>query len=613
MTDTFTLDYETFFSQDYSLRKMPPLAYIRDPRFKAHGCAIKQGEAPAEWVTGRHLAEAFHDLRLTEATVVSHNANFDMTILHERYGITPARYVDTLGLCRALLPRGLDFSLGAIAPLLGVGEKGTELESAKGIRDLSPEIEQALASYAENDAELAYGIFALLYPHLPEMERDALNLVVRMSTNGVLRWNPEVAAKAKQALVDSRNRKLAKINATPTDLRSRDKFAALLTELGVEPPSKVSARTGKETHAFSKQDPEFVKLRAHPNPAVRDLVEARIAWSSNNAIKRIDNLTTICALPPRTLPVQLNFHGAHTGRLSGGGGINTQNFNARGEGKELRHAIEAPPGHVIVVQDLNAIELRINMWFCGQTDVLDKMARGDDVYVEEAERQLHLPPGSVDKNTPEGKKQRGYGKAVRLGAQYQMGPPRFRDYCAAGPLGLDPIYLSEQEAVSAISIHRSGIPKVVGMWHYLQNVAIPMMLREDANLQIGPIIVQHESILLPNGLSLHYPELRCSENNQWTCGFGNERSKVYGGIVLENIVQALAGIGIKEKMLLVQKELGYLTTVAHQVHDEILSVCREEHGKEVNERTAGIMTRPISWAPDLPLESEGGFAYNYTK
>jgi len=50
------LDLETYFSDDYTLKKLSTEAYIRDPRFRAHGAAIKWSEnTSAQWYDERQL------------------------------------------------------------------------------------------------------------------------------------------------------------------------------------------------------------------------------------------------------------------------------------------------------------------------------------------------------------------------------------------------------------------------------------------------------------------------------------------------------------------------------------------------------------------------------
>ena len=58
------------------------------------------------------------------------------------------------------------------------------------------------------------------------------------------------------------------------------KFAELLTELGVEPPTKVSPTTGKETLALAKTDEGFKALETHEDVRVQSLVTARLGNKS---------------------------------------------------------------------------------------------------------------------------------------------------------------------------------------------------------------------------------------------------------------------------------------------------------------------------------------------
>jgi DNA polymerase len=85
---------------------------------------------------------------------------------------------------------------------------------------------------------------------------------------------------------------------------------------------------------------------------------------------------------------------------------------------------------------------------------------------------------------------------------------------------------------------------------------------------------------------------------------------LYGGKVDENITQALARIVITDDMLRMQQEG---IRCVHQVHDEILSVCPENQAEDVYKEMGIIMATPPSWAPDLPLASEGGWDRRYIK
>lgn len=623
-----TIDFEEYYDKKYSIKKMSLLEYIRSPKFKVHGAACKRGDLPAEWVTAADLPDYFASIPWEQTDCLSHNANHDNTILFEKYEYSPRRRIDTLGLCRALLSPDWDFDLGTIAPLLGLGVKGDELPLSEGVRDLPPDIEKKIAEYSINDAELAYKIYRLLWPLLPQEERDVMDQTIRISTEGMLHFSPSVGRLAQQDIIADRERKLLNVFATPKQLRSREQFAELLRQRGVEPPTKTSLRTGEETYAFSKQDPEFIALLT--NPDARDLVEAKLAWSSNNAINRIDRLINITSQPPFTLPVMLNYYGAHTGRASGGAKINMQNLNARGVGKRIRKAIVAPPGYVLVVRDLSGIELRMNMWFSGEDEALEIIRNGGDLYLKEAAAQFHVEESEIDLSTTEGYLKRQYGKTVQLGCGFGMGAPKFKNLCAAGPMGMEPIYLSDTEAQHTINTYRFNHPKVVGSWRWLHEVAIPLMYSQGPHdrHEHGPIVVKHEAIELPNGMSLLYNGLHSTEDG-WIWGVNGRIHRIYGGITQENVVQALAAIVLRQQMLVMDKEMGAdkfrrkffnrrfytngLGAVVHQQHDEVISICREKDAETVLDLMGDIMSRPVSWAPGLPLDSEGGWSICYEK
>lgn len=79
----------------------------------------------------------------------------------------------------------------------------------------------------------------------------------------------------------------------------------------------------------------------------------------------------------------------------------------------LRRAITAPPGHVIVVRDLSAIEARVNAWLCGQEDMVDIFRRGECAYCD-----MYKTISGV-KITKRDKNERFLGKTVVLGC---LGP-----------------------------------------------------------------------------------------------------------------------------------------------------------------------------------------------
>ena len=125
------------------------------------------------------------------------------------------------------------------------------------------------------------------------------------------------------------------------ELMSNDKFAELLTDKGVLPPTKVSATTGKETYAFAKTDEGFKALAEHENPEVQALVAARLGNKSTLEETRTQRFIDISQRG--TLPVPVRYYAAHTGRWGGDDKINLQNLPSRGpNGKMLKRSIVAP-------------------------------------------------------------------------------------------------------------------------------------------------------------------------------------------------------------------------------------------------------------------------------
>ena len=49
-----TLDFETYYDKDYSLKKVTTEEYIRSPDFEVIGVGIKLNDRETEWASGTH-------------------------------------------------------------------------------------------------------------------------------------------------------------------------------------------------------------------------------------------------------------------------------------------------------------------------------------------------------------------------------------------------------------------------------------------------------------------------------------------------------------------------------------------------------------------------------
>ena len=132
---TVVLDFETYYSDEYSLSKMSIEEYVRDPRFQIIGLGLAWGKT-RRWLTGTHeqLGTSLASAGWDKTYMVAHNTPFDGFILENVLGISPALYGDTLSMARPVHGVGMSLSLKKLALHYGIGEKGTEVITAKGKR-----------------------------------------------------------------------------------------------------------------------------------------------------------------------------------------------------------------------------------------------------------------------------------------------------------------------------------------------------------------------------------------------------------------------------------------------------------------------------------------------
>src|SRR5208282_1440140 len=153
------LDFETYFDNDFTLSKMTTEAYIRDPRFEAHGCGIRDVDGELLWLDASELKPHLA-FGISDCAVLCHHAAFDGLILSHHYGIKPARWLDTLSMAAYLFP-GQPRSLEALAKRFGLAPKSVPYDAIKGRHwaDMSQETQKQLAAGCLHDCELTFTIF----------------------------------------------------------------------------------------------------------------------------------------------------------------------------------------------------------------------------------------------------------------------------------------------------------------------------------------------------------------------------------------------------------------------------------------------------------------------
>lgn len=601
-----TLDFETFYSQEYTLSgKLNTSEYIRDDRFHAHGVGIKVGRGAPKWYTGKNIALALKAIDWSKSALLCHNTAFDGFILSEHFDIVPAFYLDTLSMSRAVHGHHIAHGLDKVAKLHGLGGKVKEkaLKDTKGLLFLSPGQERALGGYCLDDVNDTFTLFWIMYDQMPDDELELIDITLRMFCDPVLRIDiPRVQAELEKE-VGGKVAALLKSSATPEDLISNNKFAKLL-EQHIVVPTKMSIATGKRTFAFAKNDLAFQALLQHSNPQVRALAEARVALRSTIGETRAVRFLE-AGKDNKPLPILLNYSGAHTHRWSGGNKMNLQNLK---RGGELRRSILAPEGYSIVVADSAQIEARVLAWLAGQDDITQAFARKEDVYKLMASAIYGKHISEITKE------ERFIGKICVLGLGYGMGPEKLLATLKSGAMG-PPMEVTPEQCRRMVDIYRSKNWAIKALWKSMDKMIASMYA--GATGTFGPLKYGKGFIQLPGGLFLQYyglhgtavehrGDLVTSEMSYLT-RYG--RSKLYGGLLTENIVQALSRRIIAEQMLRISKRYRIVT----MTHDEIVVICKTEEADKCLEFMLEVMSTEPEWAAGLPLAAEGGHDVCYSK
>jgi DNA polymerase I-like protein with 3'-5' exonuclease and polymerase domains len=604
--DLITLDFETYYDRDYSLSKMTTEEYIRDPRFEVVGVGVKVGKGETEWASGtmEQLRKYLRRFDWGNSMMLAHNTMFDGAILSWHFDIQPKALADTMHMSRALHGVEASASLKAVAERYGVGVKGTEVVRAMGKRRLDF-TEQELSTYGDyciNDVNLTFDLFAKMSAKFPIKELKLIDLTLRMFTAPTLALD---AGRLHTHLATVRKRKEELLVEAgiedKSDLMSNPKFAALLTELGVIPPMKISPTTGKETYAFAKNDEEFKALLEHDDDRVQSLVSARLGTKSTLEETRTQRFIDIASRG--LLPVPVRYYAAHTGRWGGDDKINLQNLPSRGpNAKSLKKAIIAPEGYTIIEADSAQIEARVLAWLAGQEDLVSAFTNKEDVYKKMASTIYGV---SVDDVT---KDQRFVGKTTILGAGYGMGALKFQAQLKT--FGFD---MPLDEARRVINIYRDANWNISNLWKEAQIMLRYMVQGNRVNFGKAGVIgvdPDKKALILPSGLPMYYTGLFGVEEEKGPQYYYKTRAgdnKIYGGKVVENVCQAIARCIIGEQMLRIAKRYKVVLTV----HDSIVCCVPDAETDAAKAYVEESMRWVPDWANGLPVDCEAGTAKSY--
>ena len=650
--DIIVADVECFWDKDYTLSSMTTESYVRDPRFCTNIWGFKINDTPPfTLLPDRARQFITKEIDWANTALIAQHAHFDGLVLSHHYGVQPAMWIDTLSMARAVDGPKAKNSLEHLAERYGLRKKDVRtlyMSKGKHLDDFSREEFALYCRYCEDDCANEYDLANIFLPQIPSRELRLIDLTVRMFTNprfigdtALLHEAVKSEAARKQALLDS-------LALEKSQFTSKDKFAELLKACGVDPPTKPSPTSGLPIYAFAKTDPGMQELLEHDEELVRVLAETRLSATSNIIQTRAQRFHDCATRGP--MPVYLRYAGAHTYRWSGGDGTNWQNMTSqsatRPEMLVLKQSIHAPAGYQVVSADSAQIEARKGAWIAGQHDLVAAFREKRDVYSEFAGEQIYMR--KVDrKNNPDDHIPGQLGKVSVLGLGFGMGWYKFSGELLKGMLGAPPIQFTQKDietlgvepsrflnnprkvnqvesmvsrlefndrlihclvADEIVNRYRAKNTEIVKFWDTCTE-AINAMLGgyEFVFGTNGLLRTAGESILLPNGLSLKYRGLQ-AENGEATYFNGRERTKLYGGLLTENIVQALARIIVADQMLDVA-DVGYPPVT--MTHDQFAVLAPDHEAPEVLQFMLDTMSTTPDWCPGLPLAAEGGYGQSY--
>jgi len=271
--------------------------------------------------------------------------------------------------------------------------------------------------YAAEDAEVTLALHHALWPHIEPNERlraiyqdielPVAQVLFGMERTGVLIDRARLEAQSRELAqrIAALERQAVELAGAPFNLGSPKQIGEILFGQLKLPVIKKTASGAPST------DEEVLEKLAEDYPLPKLLLEHR-------GLSKLKS--TYCDKLPASADANGRVHTTYgqaiavTGRLSSSD-PNLQNIPVRtAEGRRIREAFIAPPGHRIVSADYSQVELRIMAHISEDAGLLDAFARGEDIHRATASEVFGVPVGEVTSE------QRRYAKVINFGLIYGM-------------------------------------------------------------------------------------------------------------------------------------------------------------------------------------------------
>jgi DNA polymerase I-like protein with 3'-5' exonuclease and polymerase domains len=587
---TYAIDFESYYDKDISVSEMGAWHYARATDIYLVSMAGDDGlrfvghPKDAPW-------EQVHD-----ATWVMHNAAFDMTLLGclIEKGVIPftrsKEVFDTADMTAFLgYPRSLK---AASHHLLGTEISKDVRDKMKGKQwdSMTAEFQEDVKKYALADAENTLKLWLEHGSKWPEHERNISRMTREMTMRGV----PVNATRLQESLEI-----LTKTSQETLQLLPWHPGRPALSLHAVRDQCAIEGIWAPDSFAEKEEQAQLWEEEfADKFQWVSAIREHRKA---NKHLKTIETMLSRTRQNGR-MGYDLKYFGATTGRDSGSGGWNAQNMPRDVvSGVDIRSMIEAPEGKMLVVCDLSQIEARCILWLAKDHDTLDLLRTGVDVYEAHARATMGYtdprPLKDVDKSM------RQLAKARVLGLGFGCGANKFQ-VVAKMMAGL---VIEPSEAERIVADYRSSNPKIVTLWRKLQTV-----LEKSAGATLHIELPKKRRVM-------DYREIkggRVEENTP--SGFSGViprngqmmRSKLYGGLLAENLTQAFARDIFMDRVAELNRK-GY--EVILRVHDEVVCLVDEATAEEALKDIESTMATAPEWCANLPMGAEANLTKQYVK
>ena len=624
------LDFETFYSRDYSIAGNSTWWYVNQPDFDPYLVTLANDDL--EYVG--HPKD-FDWKRVEGMTLVAHNASFDQRVFEraQELGIIPPVKIagwecsaDCSTYCQ--MARSLSYAVKAVfdedlSKAVRANMKGKTWDMM-----LADDTAKEVMEYALDDAKWAWKLWKELSPHWPENERKLSKHTRHMAWEGVP-VNPKTVEKGSDTLEKSMFK--AKNNLPwydeidpdtkkPYVIYSKKALGIECRKKGIEPPKSLAQD--------SEECKEWIAEHGDKFQFVADMQNYARMNTHSKRLKSMERRLT----PKSRMSYNMKYWGADiTGRWSGDAGFNVQNMPRDAKyGVDIRSCIEAPEGKTFVVADLSQIEPRCLAYMVNDWDFLDLVAKGISPYEAHARQTMGWTGGTL---SDEDKTLYLLAKVRVLQLGYGCGWHRFyetvRDYgqlhILENEINVDdvrrfknfvgtyqPAKLKQYEnepqntrrhwvnAYIQVSDYRDKNPKITEEWS-THNYALKRLEGEDYQVKI------------PSGRTLTFFNVRAEVNTSRSCKSqkgGRRRMNIYGANVFQNMVQGCARDVMAQHILGIY-DAGY--DIVLHVHDEVVVEVDEKDAEEAKKDITDIMSEAPVWLEGCPLGSDALISKQYTK